>query len=386
MTSLRSTLPTGLALGLTQLTLTGTLLAAPAPDPSDTAGADPFTRLQALGGALSFGGNVHADDHDGGGYDTGRVDGHAPLGVMGDHLHKEGEWMVSLRAMKMRMDGLRDGDDRVGAAAGYVVSPIDMDMRMVMLGAMYAASDDLTWMIMVPWVSNEMDHRVNPTGVRFTTRSEGLGDVRATALLHLAETEDTRVHLNLGLSAPTGSITQHDRTPASGGADVRLPFPMQLGTGTWDLLPGITLNGQREDHSWGAQVNGRLHLGNNSQGYRRGDRIEASAWYGHRFSESTSGSLRLAFADWDEVNDFDTDIPNGAPPAFPNGFAPMAEPDNQGGQRVDLLLGFNYLGARDTALAGHRFAFEVGAPLQQKLDGPGLETDWVLTLGWQKAF
>ena len=26
-----------------------------------------------------------------------RADGHAPLGVMGDHVHEAGEWMVSVR-------------------------------------------------------------------------------------------------------------------------------------------------------------------------------------------------------------------------------------------------------------------------------------------------
>ena len=28
---------------------------------------------------------------------------HAPLGVMGDHLHKKGEWMFSFRYIEMRM-------------------------------------------------------------------------------------------------------------------------------------------------------------------------------------------------------------------------------------------------------------------------------------------
>ena len=38
-----------------------------------------------------------------------RADGHAPIGVMGDHLHKAGEWMLSYRFMRMDMAGNRDG-------------------------------------------------------------------------------------------------------------------------------------------------------------------------------------------------------------------------------------------------------------------------------------
>ena len=38
-----------------------------------------------------------------------RPDGHAPISVMGDHMHEMGEWMVSYRYMSMEMEGLIDG-------------------------------------------------------------------------------------------------------------------------------------------------------------------------------------------------------------------------------------------------------------------------------------
>jgi hypothetical protein len=37
-------------------------------------------------------------------------------------------------------------------------------------------------------------------------------------------------------------------------------------------------------------------------------------------------------------------------------------------------------------LHGHRFALELGRPVYQDLDGPQLENDWLLTVGWQLAF
>ena len=41
-----------------------------------------------------------------------RPDGHAPISVMGDHMHAMGEWMVSYRYMTMDMKGLlKDRDD-----------------------------------------------------------------------------------------------------------------------------------------------------------------------------------------------------------------------------------------------------------------------------------
>ena len=42
---------------------------------------------------------------------SSRPDGHAPIGVMGDHRHEAGEIMFSYRFMYMNMDGSRDGAD-----------------------------------------------------------------------------------------------------------------------------------------------------------------------------------------------------------------------------------------------------------------------------------
>lgn len=53
------------------------------------------------------------------------------------------------------------------------VALTQMDMSMHMLGVMYAPSDDLTLVAMMPWVENEMDH-VTATGGAFTTESSHL--------------------------------------------------------------------------------------------------------------------------------------------------------------------------------------------------------------------
>ncbi len=52
---------------------------------------------------------------------SGRPDGHAPIGVMGDHTHGGGEVMLSYRFMDMRIQGNRDGTDEVSPE--QVVSP-----------------------------------------------------------------------------------------------------------------------------------------------------------------------------------------------------------------------------------------------------------------------
>jgi hypothetical protein len=162
--------------------------------------------------------------------------GTEPIGVMGAHAHSRGDWMVSLRSMSMDMDGNRDGTSRMTAAdvfaAGYMIAPISMAMDMYMLSAMYGVSEDLTVMLMLPWLDIEMDHE-RPNGEKFATHARGIGDVNFSGLYKLGHWGSRQLNLNAGLSIPTGSIEKKDDTPM--GANQHLPYPMQPGFGTWGI-------------------------------------------------------------------------------------------------------------------------------------------------------
>jgi hypothetical protein len=58
-----------------------------------------------------------------------------------------------------------------------------------------------------------------------------------------------------------------------------------------------------------------------------------------------------------------------------------ADPDRQGIDRLAAGAGINW-----SLPADHRLAAELMVPVYQDLDGPQLETDWNLTVGWQWAF
>lgn len=80
-------------------------------------------------------------------WSAGRPDGHAPISVMGDHMHGKGEWMFSYRHMSMNTEDLKQGNDDASiedALADYMVKPTKMPMNIHMLGAMYAPSDKIT--------------------------------------------------------------------------------------------------------------------------------------------------------------------------------------------------------------------------------------------------
>ena len=179
------------------------------------------------------------------------------VNVLGTHTHLAGEWMLGYRYMSMHMEGNRDGTKDIGVnrvLQDFRVSPTDMTMEMHMAEVMYAPTDNLTLVVMFPYLRVSMDH-ITRIGTRFTTEAEGLGDISVRALYTLlgdVRKDRHRLLFNAGLSFPTGGIDEKDGTPA--GPDQKLPYPMQLGSDTFDLLPGLVYLGEAQNWSWGGEL------------------------------------------------------------------------------------------------------------------------------------
>ena len=329
--------------------------------------------------------------------------GHAPIGVMGDHRHKAGEWMISYRYMHMDMDGNRDGTDALspteiattvanpfsglaGQPPTLRVIPTKMPMNMHMAGGMYGLSDRVTLMAMGSYVTKDMNHLTFMGGAgdtirgEFTTKTAGFGDSSFGAIIGLDDGSKAgrQINVNLILSVPTGSNTETDDilTPMGGSPTVRLPYPMQLGTGTWDAKPAATYFDKAGKIGWGAQVSARIPLGKNAEDYRFGNRAEGTAWVSYEPNYAVSFSGRLKASTQGKIQGQDGAI-----------IAPVQTADiaNHGGEEIWALAGIN-IALQSGALKGHRFALEYGAPLLRDINGPQLETDRVFTAGWQLAF
>ena len=181
--------------------------------------------------------------------------------------------------------------------------------------------------------------------------------------------------LNFGASALTGDIDEKGNTFAMQNA--QLLYPMQLGSGTWDLLLGATYTGRQNAWSWGSQVLGTARLGDNDNNYTLGDRLELSGWGAYRLTPAWSTSLRLKWQTWGDVDGNDSKLN----PMI----VPTADPDLQNSTRADLLAGVNFY-APSGVFSGNRLAIEGGIPVYENLDGPQMSTEWMLTANWQKVF
>ena len=277
-------------------------------------------------------------------YTSEKPNAHGPIGMMGDHTHDKGEFMFTYRYMNMDMDGNRDGTNNVSArdivsptGGGFIVTPTDMKMQMHMFSGMYGVNNTLTVMVMVPYIINSMNH-LTRMGTKFKTESEGVGDVKLTSLWRLYAFEAPsigahRFHLNVGLSFPTGSFKKKDDTP---NGKLRLPYPMQLGSGTVDALPGLTYGGEMGDATWGFQALGTIRIGRNSAGYSKGNAYQLNLFGSYAWSRWVSTSLRLNWSEWGNYDGRDTDI-RPHPVIAPEDFISTADPNRRAGERLDLL-------------------------------------------------
>lgn len=298
-----------------------------------------------------------------------------PIGIMGGHIHEKGDWMVSYRYGNMKMDGNRNGTSDVSTSdvlADFMVSPLEMTMEMHMLGVMYGLTDRLTIMAMAPYIDLSMDH-VTAMGMNFTTEAKGIGDVKLSGNYLYKEYDNNQVILNAGVSFPTGSIDERDDTPM--GTNMKLPYPMQLGSGSFELRPGITYVSQRGDWSWGTQINAVLRIGRNSNDYRKGHEFGYSVWGAKKMTEAVTASIRFNGLEWGDVH--------GADPDLNPMMVPTARTDLRAGRRIDALFGLEFA---PKAFQGNILAIEYGTPIFQHLDGPQLETDNRFMVGWKKGF
>lgn len=307
---------------------------------------------------------------------TSRPDGHAPIHVMGDHMHAKGELMFSYRLMTMQMQGLLLSSSETQNAIvfeRYMAAPERMTMNMHMLGVMYAPSDKLTLMLMGNYISNDM-HLATAMNMPFETQSEGFGDVSLAGLIHLLKAKKQKVHAQLGLSIPTGNLNQRGSTPMN--PDIRLAYPMQLGSGTWDPYAGITYLGQSAKTSWGVQSVFKTRLGNNSEEYALGNIWNFAGWYAVQLSKTLSFSGGLYYESVEGISGRDAQLNPMMMPLF--------DVKNSGKEQLDIGLGSNYL-ITDGVFKNLRLAVEVKLPLSQSVEGIQMNQSWCGMIGVQYA-
>lgn len=316
-------------------------------------------------------------------WSSSRPDGHAPISVMADHYHSKGGWMFSYRLMNMNMESLLSGTNAISNSdahdAGYMVTPLKMPMQMHMLGTMYAPTDKITLLAMAMITKNDMDLQMRMASgmiVPFSTSSSGFGDVKLGLIYKFINKNKQSLHGNATFSLPTGSITERDATPMSSPNTILLPYPMQIGSGTFDTNLGLTYLGQNVLVSWGSQLNTTIRFGTNSDDYAFGNQLSLNNWFAAKAADWISFSARLEGKFVSKIR--------GINPNLTPMMVTTADTQNSGGTYVNSGFGFNLLAPKGK-LKDLRLGFEYAAPLYQKPNGIQLKQKETITIGLQYA-
>lgn len=326
--------------------------------------------------------------------DCSRPDYHAPIGVMIDHGHAQGEWMVSYRYMNMQMRGNLAGSANVDnnyIYQNYLMNGTSMSMQMHMLMVMYGISDRITVMGMGNYVFNRMDMSMMMYGnhmhggssmsgnmeMEGTGRTSGFGDTKLYLLYSLLPQKYHQVVASLGVNIPTGSVSGYG-TGMMGDRQKQV-YSMQTGTGSWEILPGVTYTGQGTRYSWGAQATAGLKVNSNKAGYKLGNELMGNLWIARRWNGWLSNSLRMNAVSVGSIKGFDADI---APLRTTD---PGADTNNSGGFYTAVNAGLNII-IPQGFFADNRFGIEYGLPVYQHANGIQMKKRGFLYAGWQYLF
>lgn len=307
------------------------------------------------------------------------------VGLMNDHMHEGGEFMIGLHFERSRWSGsnLRGNDtisDQAIVAAGYSSRTQSMTMDMLMLDLMFAPNENVTLMVMPhymwhrmemvgidPQVGHGGDHEGHgghamSLGDVHRHQVKGFGDTLASASFRLARGRRFNAHMTMGVWVPTGSSSRKNPD----GTFVH--YGMQPGSGTWDVEPSLTVSGKRGRTGWGAQAAYRWRVSEaNDPGFRFGDKARMSGWLSYLVRPTVGATARLEYSREGKVE--------GHYDGAHNHSAPPDRQENYGGKTVTGALGVNWQPMLNSSFRPE-LGIEASVPFHQKQNGIQAPQDW----------
>ena len=323
---------------------------------------------------------------------------HAPIGVMGDHYHKTNERMISIRYSTMQMEGNSLHNNSIsdqeiitnqvnpfasmsGAPSYLSVVPQKMDMQMIMIGGMYAYSDNLTYMGMVMFMKNKMTSNTYKGGMdraylgNFQTSLDDLSNFSFSGLYKLAEKNDNRWHLELGIDKSIGKNNNQGfmLTPMNIYMKMTMPYPMQMDEST-RLITALTNSKNFDGLVFGSQI--KKYSVIEKEDWSFGDKLEISSWLQKSFDDSLSYSIRFLFTKEQNLSGSSSEIKSPVQ---------SANPLNYGGSELEFGLGVNKI-FKFFQKEHIRLGIEYLFSLNTNKNGLQMKNENKLIIGYQMSF
>lgn len=321
-----------------------------------------------------------------------RPDAQAPISLTGDRTLQSGQMALTFKLLNDRFNGLGVGTDSLTlnqVLGSFTVAPTSLSVRGAEANLLLGITEHLTLSATGTFVQKEMEMVVEDpqnSSLVWIGRSEALGpeDVKVEALYNVFDQGSVRIHFHGGVSIPIGAIDTEDdvpdpNNPGSATTEVQLPYQQQLGSGTFDVLPGVTVGVQNPKASLGFQAKAVLRVGDNDRGWKLGDVYTGTIWGGYKASDFASVSFGVRYTNWGNIEGFDEVLLTSTSQIFDS----PAYNSLMAGSRVEVPLGVNFY-VPEGRFQGHRFGVEFLLPVHQSLDYTQFRRDWSVVLGWQK--
>lgn len=257
----------------------------------------------------------------------------------------------------------RPGETRTGQ--NYPVVPTYITQEVHGFSASYALNDQIAFSILVPYIRQATDHiSIVPGFDNFLLKSEGIGDIALTASHQKKISPKSVLKFSAGLRIPVGSINNTGDTPRNGSDTLeRLPYTMQIGSGTLDTAFAMQYVCVEDKLSYGATLNSVVRTGKNKNDYRLGNNIGMGIWAQYAFNHWVQPALRVHVRHIGEIKGRDASLL--VPMAFPFP-ASITNPSNYGGEKANIALSVRSCPKKDCEIS---FNIEYGKPLYQNLNG-----------------
>ena len=253
---------------------------------------------------------------------------------------------------------------------------------MLMLGGMYAPTDEVTLMFMTMFMDKSMNLNTYHAMMRnnigsFNSSSSDLSDLSFSALVNINEQDKSRWHAEIGLKFSVGDKNEKGKvlTPMNTNMEMVLPYGMQSGDDSVALVVGFTnLYTLSDEHTFGNQI--RFFRNISSEEWHYGDKTYFDSWYQYSVSRNFSISSRLRLNHQQDISGFDSNIKAPVQTSITS---------NYGGFTAELGLGFNFLtqifpGSED------RLALEIINPIINEKNGLQMKDKTQIVFGFQKSF
>jgi hypothetical protein len=297
--------------------------------------------------------------------------------------------MIAYRYMNATMNGILSGTEKVTTQdvfVNYLMASEKMRMDMHMLMAMYGVTNKITVMAMLDYNFMSMSMSMLPgsthhhagatTEMEHDMKTSGIGDLKLHFLYGLINKERHHLLISAGVNIPTGNSSIKG-TENSMYPNKRLPYAMQLGAGTYDVLPCINYLHQNNKATFGTQVSSVIRTGYNTVGYQLGNEAAFNGWFAYQWFNFLSSSLRIEGSIADKIKGYDPTL------YYYNELA--ANPSNYGGKKINTYIG-SVFNIKKGCMKNSRLGIEYGIPVYQNLNGTQMKLEHTLYVSCSTTF